>query len=442
MLWTYQKITALAPNSLVLEKARRLSFSRRWANIAGDGNLLWGECRSSGERTYRTVIRLGDESFRCDCRSRYYPCRHILSLLMRFVKKPDVAPGTPPPWAQQLLKEPSSRPPDEEEQAKREAERSRRFGQRLELMEQGVRELEEWLLDLARHGLSASEEQPPGFWDGFAARMVDAKLGAAARRIRNFKALAGSKGGFELLLEEMGELFLLAQAFRQLESLPEALQEEALSQMGLNRKKEEVLRQPTVQDIWLVAGQITGEGEEDNLRYRRTWLLGEKSSRFALLLDFAWGRQGYDKHWAVGSSVEGELAFYPGAYPLRALFRNYKPCVRAFRGKSGYATLSDFAHAYASALAANPWLRTFPCLLAEVFPVQDGGQLWLVDKDGKQLPVSSGGIARWNLLAVSGGRPLQAFGEWDGKALTPLSVVAGGRVAPLAGGAAPPEDSL
>ena len=84
--------------------------------------------------------------------------------------------------------------------------------------------MEEWLQDLIRHGLSAIDEQPAAFWDGFAARMVDAKLGGVARRIRILN-LAGEEG-FELLLEEMSELYLLAQSFKQLESLPEGLQEE------------------------------------------------------------------------------------------------------------------------------------------------------------------------------------------------------------------------
>ncbi|MCB0594009.1 MAG: hypothetical protein H6557_16825 [Lewinellaceae bacterium] len=433
MAWTHQKITSLAPNSLVLEKATGLASPRRWAGIAGNGNLLWGECKSGGERHYHTVIRFGDESFRCDCKSSFHPCRHILALLFYFSRNIDKIAFAefPPAWAQQLLKESPVERLTAEEKSRREAGRTRRFGQRLELMEQGNRELEEWLLDLARHGLSAIDEQPPAFWDGFASRMVDAKMRGAGRRIRNFKRLAGKENGFELLLEEMAELYLLAQAFKQLESLPEALQEDALSQMGVNRKKEEVLNEPGLTDTWLALGQAEGEDDEDGLRYRRTWFLGEKSSRLALLLDFSWGNKAYDTHWVVGGSVEGELVFYPGSYPLRALFRNHQMSNRPFQGKSGYATVEAFAQAYARALAANPWLQIFPCLLAEVFPAQEDGQLWLVDSAGKKISLSSESPARWNLLAVSGGRPVQAFGEWDGKALSPLAVVAEGRVVPL-----------
>jgi len=441
MPWTYHKIAALAPNSLTLEKARNLAHARRWENMGTGGGLLWGACKSSGERTYHTVIRFGDESFRCDCDSHDHPCRHALALLLFFIRhienlQPD---GTVPSWAQQLLKAPAVPAFSTEEKAKKEAARSRRFGQRLELMEQGARELEEWLLDLARHGLSGIEGQQAGVWDNFAARMVDAKLGGIARRIRNFKNLSGKENGFELLLEEMAGLYLLAQAFKQLESLPEALQEEILGVAGLNRKKEEVLQQAGILDNWLAIGQFEGESEDDKLRYRRSWFLGEKTGRMALVLDFSWGQGGYDNQWVVGNTVEGELAFYPGTYPLRALFRRHQPSGRPFEGSAGYADINAFAQAFAQALAANPWLQAFPCRLAAVFPVQKAGRLWLVDTAGNMVPLSSEGQAHWKLLAVSGGRPLSVFGEWDGKRLTPLSVAAEGRVIPLQGQAREPE---
>ncbi|MCB9264361.1 MAG: SWIM zinc finger family protein [Lewinellaceae bacterium] len=442
MDWTYHKITAMAPNSLVLEKAKGLTSSRRWPETGASGSLFWGVCRSSGERTYHVVASLSDETFRCDCNSRYHPCRHILALLL-FVngnKAKPVSAELPPAWAQQLLKTLVHQGPSTEDRARSEAGRSRRFSQRLQLMQQGGQDLEEWLLDLARHGLSAIAEQPPGLWDSFAARMVDAKLGGVARRIRNFKSLAGREDGFELLLEEMAELYLLAQSFKQLESLPQGLQEEVLSQLGVNFKKEDVLAREGVADTWLAAGQVERESEDDNLRYRRTWFLGEKSSRLALILDFAWGRQGYETQWAVGSSVQGELVFYPGAYPLRALFRKQQPSGRPFEGKLGYASIDAFAQAYAQALADNPWLQPFPCLLAEVMPVQENGQFWLVDRQKQKLPLSSEGMARWNLLAVSGGGPLSVFGEWNGKALGPLSALANGRAYPLQGLADNPEE--
>ncbi len=207
----------------------------------------------------------------------------------------------------------------------------------------------------------------------------------------------------------------------------------------LNRKKEEVLQQPSVSDNWLAIGQIEGESEDGKLCYRRTWFLGGTSGRMALILDFSWGQGGYDSQWVVGSTIEGEITFYPGAYPLRALFRRHQPSGRPFEGSAGYADIRAFAQAFAQALAANPWLQAFPCQLAAVFPVQESGRLWLADAAGNMVPLASEGQARWKLLAASGGRPLSAFGEWDGKQLTPLSVAVEGRVIPLQGQPKEPE---
>ncbi len=207
----------------------------------------------------------------------------------------------------------------------------------------------------------------------------------------------------------------------------------------MNRKKEELLRQEGAPGRWLVAGQVEGEGEDDNLRYRRTWLAEERSGRIALLLDFAWGGQGFETNWIVGSAIEGELVFYPGAYPLRALVRKHRPYYQPLEGPEGFSELERFARAYADALAANPWLLSFPCLLSGVRVFREEGIFWLADQEQRVIPLSSGGDAAWKLLSVSAGRSVQLFGEWDGRELGPVSVLADGRVIPLQGPAPNPE---
>ena len=45
----------------------------------------------------------------------------------------------------------------------------------------------------------------------------------------------------------------------------------------------------------------------------------------------------------------------------------------------------------------------------------------MVDRQGTALPLAPQFGAAWELLAVSGGRPLMLLGEWDGSGLWPLS---------------------
>jgi hypothetical protein len=44
------------------------------------------------------------------------------------------------------------------------------------------------------------------------------------------------------------------------------------------------------------------------------------------------------------------------------------------------------------------------------------------DSAGHSLPISHRFRDRWRLLAVSGGGAVPLFGEWDGEAITPLTV--------------------
>lgn len=435
MDWTYRKIAEWAPNGLILEKARGLSASRHWPELATDGRALWGACRSSGERTYRVAAGLSENIFRCDCNSPVTPCRHILALMLRYVKAGGALPTVAgaPAWAAELLRQAARPALSPETKAWQEAEKKRRFGQRMELMQQGIQDLEQWLADLVRQGLSIAESQPGAFWDSFAARMVDVKLGGIARRIRAFKAIMADEQWHSRLLGELGALYLFVQSFKQLEALPEPLQEELFALAGVNRKKEEMLQQKGAPDNWLVAGQAEGESEDEKLKYRRTWLLGEQSRRAAMLLDFAWGRQGYETDWAVGTVVRGEAVFYPGAYPLRALIRKPEFSAPGLVRPKGYRTLSALAGAYAEALAANPWLLVFPCLLDEVWPVRENGQWRARDAEFRSVPLAEAGDVCWKLLALSGGGPLQLFGEWDGERLLPLSAVSEGRIVPLGG---------
>ncbi|MCB0568209.1 MAG: hypothetical protein KDC66_00520 [Phaeodactylibacter sp.] len=435
MDWTYRNIAELAPNNLVLEKARALSSARHWEELAGDGNLLWGACRSSGGHTYHVVASLAGDAFRCDCKGRYMPCRHILALLFRFVKAGEPIPTveSAPSWARELLRQPVRAVISPEAKAQREADSLRRFGQRLALMQQGVKDLEQWLLDLVQQGLSTAENQPEAFWDSFAARMVDAKLGGIARRIRAFKSAMADEQWHSRLLGEIGALYLFVQGFKQLDELPGPMQDELLALAGVNHKKEALLQQSGLSDNWLVIGQLEGDSEDDKLRYRRTWLWGEQSRRHALLLDYAWGRQGYEAHWPIGSMLRGEAIYYPAAYPLRALVRKAAPYHATVPRLAGYPSLAAFADAYAAALAANPWLQVFPCLLDGVVPFRKSGRWWVQGPGSYTLPLADSGDTAWKLLALSGGRPVQAFGEWNGESLLPLSIVSDGSVVPLTG---------
>lgn len=429
MSWTNATLQAFAPNALVLDRARALFYGRKWESVASDGDALWGICKSTGERTYPVLATLDGKTFHCTCKNRYRPCQHVLSLLLYFIRKNDqITPADErPDWVKNAIRQPEAFKSKEVNAAQRTA----RLSKRVEAMKAGVEELDQWLRDLIRQGLSSIETTGPEFWERIAARMVDAKLGSIARRIRSFPSLMAQEQWHDDLLGALAELYLFVQSFRQLEGLPEALQEELLDYAGVNVKKEEVLEGPAVSDCWLVVG--LAEGAEEKLRYRRTWLIGERTGRFALILDFAWGNNRFEGHWVLGSALQGELVFYPGTFPIRALVKRVQPYRQPMNGiqltPGGEAMLKG----YASALAKNPWLSGYPVLLGQVQALQRSGQIVLVDAQRIEIPVQAAEEQQWVLFAVAARQPVTVFGEWNGRALLALSVLGAGRVIQLQG---------
>lgn len=431
---TPAQIEQLAPDTATLARSQDLAAPRKWAALEKRGAFRWGRCKSRGVRQYRSVVHLQNLEYYCSCPARKQPCKHILALLqleeapVHAFREAEELPDWIRQWRE---KGPPSEAELEEAARQRAAGRRRERDKRIELMKSGAADLEQWLLDLIRQGLALTQNQPGEYWDEFAGRMIDAKLGSVGRRIQQWKKIFEEEEWHEQLLGEIAELYLLARGFRQLDQLPDDLYRELLTTAGLAVKKKEVLKNEGITDHWLVIGLM--EGEEDQLRYRRAWLLGEKSGKIPLLLDFAFGGQGFEQDWKVGMAVEGELVYYPGSYPQRALLKSFEASRRAFQTPAGFADLSDFADAYAAAVGANPWLFHFPALIHEVTPVLQKNKLLLIDRNGKQLPAASSSENQWKILAVSAGKPLTVFGEYNGNRLQVLCMIDGERLIALGG---------
>jgi len=249
--------------------------------------------------------------------------------------------------------------------------------------------------------------------------MVDAQAPGLARFVRELGAvLASGEGWQERLLERLARLYLLVDSFRRLDSLPAEVQADLRALVGWSVEQSELLALPGVSDRWLVLAQRVEQ--EERLRIQRTWLWSDHLGRGALILQFAHGAQPFETSLLVGSALQAELVFYPGAYPLRALIKTREATTALPGYSSTYATLEDALGAYAAALARNPWLEQFPLALQSVTPQHDGH--WAVrDPNGWVLPLSGRFAHPWELLALSGGSALGLFGEWDGTALFPLS---------------------
>jgi hypothetical protein len=273
---------------------------------------------------------------------------------------------------------------------------------------------------------AAAQTQPGGFWDGPAARLVDAQAPGLARRVRALAGIPHSGGDWPgRLLGELGLLHLAVAGYGRLETLPPEVQADVRAVVGWTQGQDEVLTGEPLRDEWLVLGQRVGE--DDKLRVQRTWLWGRTSGRAALVLHFAAAKQPLDTSLVVGTRLDADLTFFPSAYPLRALVKaRHAPAV-PLDDLPGYPSIAAGLAAYSAGLAAYPWLDLFPLPLAAVVPIR-AGEGWAVrDAAGQVLPLSPRFARGWPLLALCGGHPLGLFGEWDGAVLRPLGAWVGGR---------------
>ena len=432
--WDRTRVLAIAPDAPSQRTAQQLASGRAWPLTgAAEAGAVWGECRGSAAAPYRTVVDLSGPAYRCSCPSRKFPCKHVLALLLLWADgtvRDD--PGGPPDWARSWLTARAAKAnraqPGETAEPKDPKAVARRAEQREARVASGLAELDRWLCDQARHGLAASQKHGYAHWDDIAARMVDAQAPGLAERLRALASVPHSGAGWDgRLLEEYALLRLLAVAYRRQAELPAPLRETVRSRIGFSRRHADLLADgPPVRDHWQVLARR--DLEQDRIRVRRTWLRGRKTGRNALVLSFAAIGQALDESLTVGTDAGADLVFYPDAMPLRALVLAKHDVIDGSPPAGG--TIGELLAGYATALAADPWLDSWPAVL-DVTPARSP-VLAVSDAAGDALPLHPGTGECWPLFALSGGHPVTVAGEWTPHGLWPLTAWdEGGTAVPL-----------
>jgi hypothetical protein len=421
------QVRAVAPDPGSVAAGRAQAAAGGWTGPGASDVAVWGACRGSGKNSYLTCVELSGPAFRCSCPSRKLPCKHALGLLFLWAGGA-VPAAQEPEWVRGWLAERAQRARRSggRPEAPRDPEAAaRRAGQRAERVAAGAAELREWLVDRVRGGLAGADAEE---LYGVAARMVDAQAPGLASGLRRAAGLIGRGRDWPArLLTELALLHVLAEASTRLPTLPADLAATVRSRLGFPTDTADVLATgERVADEWLVAA-VTDEVTE-RLTTRRTWLRGQATGRPALVLAFAPPGQQLPRTFPAGRTVRAELAFYPGAAPLRALVADAGEPVRA--GRPAGDPVSTALRAFADALAADPWLERWPLVLADVAPVVHGAGWALVDREGAALPLAER-VDPWPLLAVSAGAPVTVAGEWNAAGLRPLTCWDGDRVVRL-----------
>ncbi len=432
MAWTTEQATALAPDAKSLTAGRTLAEPAKWRTLGRDALRVWGTYKGSAREPYQTHADFGTPSpaYGCTCPSRKQPCKHVLALGFMLADGA-LAPNEhePPEWVRGWLQKRAQKPKSapKKKRVADPAAQARRAAAREAKVAAGVEELDLWLRDLVRGGLAALQTESYSFWDGIAARMVDAQASGLAGRLRSMASIPqqGSKWPYAMA-EALGQLYLLLEAYKRIDTLPPDLQAEVRAQIGWTQEKKDLLARPGVRDDWAVVGRFTEPTADPKLRAQRTWLWGQSRRQNVLILDFAYGDRAFGADLPALHTIDAELVFYDGAYSMRALIKKQHgpptPLSPEAKAALGHATIAAAIERYTTALASNPWIERFPLTLRAVRPVPYSNTWVLRDAEGSRLHLIPRYERRWHMVAFSGGHPIGVFGEWDGARLHPLGM--------------------
>lgn len=438
---TPDTILALATDSGSAANARKLATPGKWPTLNAVAGALWGQCQGSGQEPYLTGVDLNGPVGKCSCPSRKFPCKHALALLLLYATQAEAfgseaLPESLQEWIRgreqraagvegtggraRPLDPAAPKEIDPAAQARRRAARERKVGD-------GLEGLQTFLKDLVRDGLAQAQGRPYADWDTQAARLVDAQAPGAARLVRQIPEVLGDPAA---LLAHLSRLYLLTEAWPRRDTLSGAEGADLRSALGFPLDRAAVLEAQGVPGRWLVAGQATVQDEA--LITRRTWLCSagdDGEGHTALLLDFAPPGRPLPPPLPTGQTVQAEVCFAPGACPQRGVLREEVPARAPASDLPPGVPLDTLLERHGAALALNPWLERSAHLVGPVWLLP--GEPWRVQDAGGSLPLGGGERARLTLLAVSGGQPVTLFGEWNGAALTPLTLREGQNLTPL-----------
>ncbi|MFI1994341.1 DUF5691 domain-containing protein [Actinoplanes sp. NPDC020271] len=408
----------MAPDAAALKRARSVAGQFGPTGLLDD--ILWGLCRG-----YQVAVDVSGPAFTCSCPSFKVPCKHAVGLLLHWA---DSGPGTwpAPEWVTKWQTMRAARAKPKEASTPDPVAAAKRARERAERVAGGMTELRRWLDDQVGQGLAGLGRRGHQAFEPMAARLVDAQAPGVASAVRRLGGIAGIGPHWaDRLLGELAVLHLVVAGHERLGTLDPATAASVRSRIGFPTPTEEVLAGPRFTDRWQVLGQH--DTDDGALTTRRTWLHGSSTSRFALVLSFAAPGQTLTADLVPGTEFRGDLCFYPGAAPLRALVASRDSAAEPFGSPDGAGPVRAALSRWSALLAAEPFRFDGPMLLADVMPTADG---FLVDPAGDALPLAAGHREPWWLLAAAGGRPAAVAAEWSPGGLRPLAAWVEGEFVP------------
>jgi hypothetical protein len=149
---------------------------------------------------------------------------------------------------------------------------------------------------------------------------------------------------------------------------------------------------------------------------RKSWFFGQKTSVFAMILEYSHISQPFQKILKSGFDYSGELVFYPSAWPQRAIATDLEILENsAIKPPPFFENFEKTGEFFADALAKNPLLSEIPAPLENVQIIFQKNKFELVDSSQKIAPISCEKQVGWQILAKTGGQKFNIFTTWNGR---------------------------
>jgi SWIM zinc finger len=427
--FTEPQIIAMAPDDASLKAGRSLAHRGAWLSSGSNDMALWGEIKGSGSKPYQTQVDIINLAFKCSCPSRKFPCKHGIGLLLLAATDANaIAPHlSAPEWVADWLDKRNSKI-DKSTEVTSVNERSpeaiaalekgklKRANDRRNQVDAGVEELQLWLKDIAKNGLLSLRNKDYPYFSRAAARMVDAKASGLANWIKTLANTDFSGNSWHKpTLAHIAKLYLLINAYKNLDHLDPALQTNILNLIGWNQSPKELVENAdalTVKDHWLVIGHE--EETIDDIVVQRYWLLGLHSTQTALILNFVTRFSPIEMTIFAGTVIQAELAFFPSAIPLRAVIKN-QTAVHNVLPSMPVFTCSNFTQALetvATHLQSFPFFNDHIVIIDGLTLIDWNDNMYVHDNTGHIIKVndemSEEKIWNWMALCIEG--PLTTAG--------------------------------
>ncbi|GAA6167555.1 SWIM zinc finger family protein [Sessilibacter corallicola] len=467
-----ESIQELAPDQSSLSAAKKLLKKQKWPSVGQSEahKTIWGMCQGSGSKPYYTMADLSNLGYKCTCPSRKFPCKHVLALLWQYSEQlHDFQEQELPQWVldwhgrrrktspSQASTSTSSKSTDNsvnksidkiidadhastestatEINEKSEAQKRKRAeslkAKTDALISAGLEELQQWMEDQLRSGISQFLKDSHSRCRNISARLIDSKASNLGVTLDELPAKILEYPIEEqpsIVVREFGRLVLLCNAW-----FTDNNDLDARRAIASAEKKDQLLSANTnantdtntnaVSGIWQTIGEQSYT-RRDGLITQTTWLLNINSSepQFAKLVDHFPAASGRKMIGAgFKSCVHGDIVFYPSRVNLRGVLQNYEIIPKPSESLWP-ATSQRLPTQFLTLQSQIPWLDNIPFILADGrIAVTKEGEYWWQSNNLEEHYLLTNNTISSVLLGCEIER---AFILWDGSRALLLSAVA------------------